>query len=385
VQRSLRDRRDQRVVLGAAVGRYSLRILHVLNHTNRLNGHVHAAVDLACAQVELGHQVAICSGGGTFDALLAENGVETFIIDQSRKPLTIVRATTALMKLIRRWRADVVHAHMMTSALLSLPGCRLSRVPLVTTVHNEFEKSAILMGVGNRVIAVSHAVGQSMRKRGIPQSRLRVVLNGTIGVARLKKLDRTPQPLSSPAIVFVGGLHPRKGVSDLLDAFAIVRQRHPGVHLTVVGEGPHAAEYRAAAQPIADAVTFVGPQDNPRSYLLAADIFVLPSHSDPAPLVISEAREAGCAIVATAVDGIPELLNGGRSGILVPPRDPAALADAISSLLADPGHLATWRNNSQIEIEELTIERVAADTLRVYREITRVRHSEPVGAAHQHY
>jgi glycosyltransferase involved in cell wall biosynthesis len=349
-----------------------LRILHVLNHTGYLNGNVHAAVDLACAQSRLGYDVAIVSGGGHFDEILAENGVKVFVVHQTRKPLTLAKAVVSFVRLVRSWRADVVHAHMMASAVLVTPACKLARVPLMTTVHNAFEKSAILMGVGTRVIAVSAAVGRSMQKRGIPAARIRVVLNGTIGAARLDRADRTPHQLPSPSVLYVGGLHPRKGISDLLEAFAMVRRDFPAARLTLVGEGPIQDVYdrETAALDCTDCVDFVGPQD-PVPYLLGADVFVLPSHFDPAPLVISEAREAGCAIVATDVDGIPELLEGGEAGVLVPARQPARLAAAISKLLGDPLELATWRRNSQRNIEYLSISRVAEDTLRIYRECVR--------------
>jgi hypothetical protein len=129
-----------------------MRILHLLNHTNRLNGHVHAAVDLACAQVKLGHNVAVASGGGDFDALLAANNVETMLVSHERRTGVLLKLLASLNRLVRTWRPDVVHAHMMTSALLAWPVCNLARIPLVTTVHNEFQKSAVLMGLGTRVI-----------------------------------------------------------------------------------------------------------------------------------------------------------------------------------------------------------------------------------------
>ena len=348
-----------------------LRIVHLLNHTHRLNGHVHAAVDLACAQSRLGHDVTICSGGGSFDDLLLANGVAVVRIVQERRPLAVLRAVPALAQLARH--ADVMHAHMMTSALLALPGCVLSRVPLVTTVHNAFQRSAIAMGVGRRVIAVSAAVGRSMARRGIPAGRLRVVLNGTIGAARFEGAPPEPRQLASPSVLFVGGLHPRKGVGDLIAAFGLVHAANAAARLTIVGEGPSLDAYRrdAAAAGCADAVTFAGAQSDPRSFLQGADVFVLPSHADPAPLVLSEAREAGCAIIATDVDGIPELLEGGRAGILVPPRDPKALAAAIRALIDDPGELARWRRNSQVDIAHLGIARVARDTLAVYAECLR--------------
>ncbi|MBE7202880.1 MAG: glycosyltransferase, partial [Parafilimonas terrae] len=191
---------------------------------------------------------------------------------------------------------------------------------------------------------------------------------GTIGAARLRGQDRTPRPLTTPAIVFVGGLHPRKGLDDLFAAFAIVHARNPAARLHIVGDGPLRPDYVAAVarSTCADAVSFAGGQDNPYPWMAGADIFVLPSHADPAPLVLSEAREAGCAIVATRVDGIPELLEQGRAGLLVPPRDPAALAETLISLIEEPDTLRLWKERSQVGIERMRIERVAKETLAVY-------------------
>ena len=358
-----------------------MRVLHLLNHTKRLNGNVHAAVDLACAQAQLGHSVAVASGGGHFDELFSANGVEIMRVSQERRPVALIKAMRTLDRLLGDWHPDVVHAHMITSAAVAWPVCKVRRIPLVTTVHNEFEKGAVLMGLGTRVIAVSAAVAKSLQRRGIPKSRLDVVLNGTIGSARLQGQDRTPRQLQYPAIVFVGGQHPRKGLPDLFAAFDAVYSKNRNARLYIVGEGPCLDAYVALVKSMEcnGAVTFVGAQHDPLPYLLGADIFVLPSHADPAPLVLSEAREAGCAIVATEVDGIPELLENGKAGVLVPARDPSRLAKVLCSLVENPLVLREWKEKSQFNIDHLRIERVARQTLDVYATATRYlgRHSNP--------
>ncbi len=360
-----------------------MRIMHLLNHTYRLNGHVHAAVDLACEQRRLGHDVCIASGGGDFDALLASHHVATRIVDHARRPLTVIRSLARLKRHVNEWRPDVIHAHMMTSAVLAYPVCKLSSIPLVTTVHNEFEKSAILMGLGTRVIAVSESVSRSMQQRGISAKKLHVVLNGTIGTARFANRDAMPAELAHPNIVFVGGLHPRKGVVDLINAFKIALAAFPAARLYIVGSGPMEDEYRELARQTGcgDAITFVGSVDDPYPYMLAADIFVLPSLADPAPLVISEAREARCAIIGTKVDGIPQLLEFGEAGMLVPPSAPEMLAAALAELLADPAKLRAWQEKSQLRIDNLTIERVALETTAVYR--STMAKPKLIGAASQ--
>ena len=351
-----------------------IRILHVLNHTYRLSGNVHAAVDLACAQAAQGHDVTVCSRGGSFDEVLRNNGVSLLTIDPGRRPVAVASGAWKLLRWCRETSPDVVHAHMMTSAIMAWPVCRALRIPLVTTVHNSFQTAARLMGLGDRVIAVSESVESSMVRRGISKRRMRTVLNGTIGSARLPSPGPETEVLSHPAIVFVGGLHPRKGVGTLIKAFGLVSSRHPDARLYLIGEGPNRAEYEQLCNELGldgEQVCFVGSLSDPRGYLRAADIFILPSTSDPAPLVISEAREAGCAIIATEVDGIPELLDDGKAGILVPPNDPERLAAAMDRLLRDPAELRQYRKRSSANLGALTVSRVASDTTRVYRECFR--------------
>ena len=357
-----------------------MRILHVLNHARRQNGNVHAAVDLACAQARLGHEVTLCSGGGDFDPLLRGEQVSVELVPElasaKQAPLALLR----LARLVGARRVDIVHAHMMRSAGLAWAATRFRRARLVTTVHNAFERSAVLMGLGDRTIAVSAAVGEGMRRRGVPAGRLRVVLNGTLGTARHAwEPPPVPLELQRPAVLSVCGLHPRKGVPDLLAGFSLARRTRPELHLYVVGGGPFAAEYRAAI-PAADQghVHFCGSHADPRPFMLGADVFVLASHADPAPLVISEAREAGLAVIATRVDGVPELLEAGQAGLLVAPHAPQEIARALGTVLADARSLQAHRARSQENLQHLSLRRVAEQTLAVYREVCRPPRLAPV-------
>lgn len=290
------------------------------------------------------------------------------------------KALISLIKVIRRF--DVVHAHMMTSAVLCWPTCILLRKPLITTVHNEFERSAILMGLGTRVIAVSAGVSKSMANRGVPKSRLRTVLNGTVGSVRLSGPPAAVDDLGSPSILFVAGLHHRKGLPDLLKAFEIVAQAFPSAKLNIVGEGPQEVEYKAlaAAMHCAKSIVFHGGKNDPRGYFSASDIFVLPSLAEPGALVLSEACEAGCAIVATNVGGIPDMLDGGRAGILTPVSDPQSMAVAIMGLLGDPAALQRAKSAAQANVARLGLDRVMRETLDVYAEClgpAKARAAEP--------
>jgi glycosyltransferase involved in cell wall biosynthesis len=275
-----------------------------------------------------------------------------------------------------------VHAHMVPGAVLA----RLARIGLgfrlVTTVHNSPKPQAILMGLGDVVIAVSESVSQSMNRRGVPARKLRVVKNGTIGSPRRRQVENTNAVrLLHPAVTTVARLFSQKGIDDLITAFAVVSKTFSDASLYIVGDGPERAKFeqQAAATDCADRIHFVGFVRDPRAYLSQSDIFVLASRSDPFPLVIPEAREAGCAIIATAVDGIPEGLDNGKAGILVPPSDPMALAASLATLLGDPAETARWRARASANLAWLRLDRVNEETLTIYKEALAPSRGSPNG------
>ncbi len=351
-----------------------MRILHILNHVKEIgNGIVNVTVDLACLQAKTGHKVGVASGGGEYEELLADYGVRHFQLDQARNPINLLKAASRYREIAREFQPDTVHAHMMTGVVLARTLRAGFGYALVSTVHNEFQRSAVLMGWADRVIAVSNAVAESMVRRGVPRKKLRVVTNGTLGSPRTRQIkDYLPAPLQRPAIATVAGMYRRKGIAELIDAFVQIAEDFPEAHLYIVGNGPDRALFEVQAQSTSAAarIHFEGFQPEPQRYLLATDIFVLASHHDPSPLVIPEAREAGCAIVATYVDGIPEALDRGQAGLLVRPVDSSALAAAMEQLLSDPKVLHRWKKQAKHNLEWLSAARVSEETLRVYRELT---------------
>jgi glycosyltransferase involved in cell wall biosynthesis len=346
-----------------------LRVLHLVNHTHRLNGNAHAVVDIACAQADLGHDVAVLHRGGSFDDAFRAHNVKLYQQTGFGSAKALLRNLREIDTVLHAFRPDVVHGHMIGSVLSAWPVTRLRRKPLVATVHNAFESTAVLMGLADRVVGVSRTVSESMIRRGVDARKLRTILNGTIGTARLPAALPDPVPLQRPAVLFVGGLHFRKGVPDLLKGVALARRTRPDLHLYLVGEGPEGAAYAAGITDEDRAhIHFEGAASDPRGYMQAADVFVLASIADPAPLVISEAREAGLGIIATAVDGIPELLEDGRAGRLIRPNAPEELAEALLQVFDTPEALAELRNKSQENIDHMSVRRVAQQYIDLYSE-----------------
>jgi glycosyltransferase involved in cell wall biosynthesis len=356
-----------------------MKIIHLANHVLEIgNGIVNVMVDLACGQADAGHEVVVASSGGEYEALLAEHGVRHIVLVQEPRPAKLLPMCWRFSRIVRAERPDIVHAHMMTGVLIARVVRALAlgrRYRLVSTVHNEFQRSATVMGIADRVVAVSAAVAASMKRRGVSRSRLRTIANGSIDSPRTaaSKASALTPALERPNVMTVAGMYRRKGIDVLLRAFATVTSRVPRAHLYIVGEGPDRAEFEGLARELglAERAHFLGFRSDVPALLRAADIFVLPSLQEPFGLVISEAREAGCAVVASDVDGIPEATSFGRAGVLVPPGDPHALGRALHDLLADETLRNTWRERAQSDLEWLKVGRVNADYLALYEEVLR--------------
>lgn len=352
-----------------------MRILHILNHVQDIgNGIVNVCVDLACIQAKNGHDVSVVSGGGEFESLLSRYNVSHYTLDQSRTLSNMPRAFLKYVKILSVVKPDVVHAHMMTGVVLSKAINSLNghQFRLVGTVHNEFQRSAIAMGLADRVIAVSEAVSRSMEKRGIPSRKLAVVLNGTIGTPRRHEMkNEICNDVYSPRLVTVAGMYERKGIQDLLESFDLLADEFPTLHLYLVGDGPDRARFEELALTLkrTQRIHFEGFKSNPSIYLEEANVFVLASHKEPCALVLIEAREAGIPIVATAVDGNPELLDRGNAGLLVPPSMPTIMAQAIRSILLDEEIRQNLLNGASNNLSHYTVERLYVETNSIYQEI----------------
>lgn len=178
--------------------------------------------------------------------------------------------------------------------------------------------------------------------------------------------QRLGLPADVPLVLFVGRLLVHKGVDDLLVAAAALRPRLP-VHLVLVGEGPQrpALERRVEALGLRDAVAFTGylTGDDLAAAYAAADLFALPSRSEGFPTVLLEAMAARLPIVTTGIRGMLDHIEDGRDGLLVPPRDPPALAAAIGRVLADGALRQRLASAHAARLAAFHPDRVAAEYL----------------------
>lgn len=277
-------------------------------------------------------------------------------------PLTLSRPTQVatafrLARLLRERCVKVLHSHQFYSSLFASPIGGLCRVPVILETPHLREswrtrgiKSsfAVDRAVGRFVdyyIAVSHSNARYLvESKHLPSKKVVVIHNG----CDLRRFDplrhhtnAVKQGLglseSDPLMLVVGRLEPQKGHRVLLDAFAQVRAEFPSAVLACVGEGSLRGELekQTAELGLTQAVRFVGFQSNVPEWLAAADLMVLPSFYEGLPIVAIESLAAGRPVVATAVDGTPEVVVDGKTGLTVPPGDAGALSVALRRLLRD--------------------------------------------------
>lgn len=181
-----------------------------------------------------------------------------------------------------------------------------------------------------------------------------------------------PRATFGQHVLFVGRLDAVKGVPLLLEAFAAARARHPEARLTVVGDGPARAalEAQAAALGIAGATTFTGyrSQEEVAALLEEADMLVLPSFAEGLPVVLMEAMASRIPVIASGVAGVPELVQDGVSGFVVPAGDVETLTVRLEKLLADPELCRRMGEAGRVKVEaEFDIGREAVWLAQILR------------------
>ncbi len=269
-------------------------------------------------------------------------------------PLAMVR----LVAFLRRHRIDIAHVHLFVPSVIGLLAATLARTRLrVMTRHYSDYHTRIgkrwhvrvdrmCTALAHGVVAVSeHTADHMVQKEGAPRAKLRVVVNGIdfsrVKVSGTEAVSRVRRELGAEGaylLLVAARMHPEKGYEHLFRAIALLRQRLGApLVLAVAGTGPLLPAYQAQVRDLGcdDVVRFLGFRADLPDLMAAADIFVLPSVAEAFGLVLTEALHLGTPVVATRVGGIPEIVTDGIDGLLVPPADPAALADALAGLLGD--------------------------------------------------
>jgi glycosyltransferase involved in cell wall biosynthesis len=232
----------------------------------------------------------------------------------------------------------------------------------------------------DRVVTVCDAFKQKLVKMGVSRERIHVQHNSirpepAVKVEEMRALQRRlGMKEGTRMILAVGRLSKEKAQIVLLRAFKNLSETHGEINarLVIVGDGPEREPLAAAAASLglSDRVIFTGQVNNVQVYFVAADVLVNPSHSEGSPYVLLEAMAAGLPIVATAVGGVPEMIENNETALLVPASDPQAMANAIARMLNDEklaGQLA--ENASELVSSRLSPEAHVRSLAEIYRAV----------------
>jgi glycosyltransferase involved in cell wall biosynthesis len=269
-------------------------------------------------------------------------------------------AVAQLARFLRRSQVDVVHVHLFDPSLVGLTAGLLAGTPMrvmtrhYSDYHTRIGRRAhvaldrLCLRMSHAVIAVSrHTAEHLVRAEGARPAKIHTVWNG-IDFDRVRFSSPEAPAAVRACLVPEGGLllliaarlHPEKGYEHLFRALPELRRRVGSVfRLAVAGTGPLEPHYRAMVDSLGcqDVVRFLGFRRDLPDLIGAADLLVLPSVAEAFGLVLAESLYLGTPVVASRVGGIPEIIDDGQDGVLVPPGDASALAQAVAELLADPG------------------------------------------------
>ena len=268
--------------------------------------------------------------------------VATFPVGSFKSPRSLVHAWR-FARWCREQRIAVVHTAEIYSNIFGLPAAALAGVPVrvanrreinpdKSSAHIALQRAAY--GCAHVVVANSHAAAARLMAEHVPAQRIAVVSNGL----DCDRYRSRPVRLPLRRIVMVANLRTEKAHDVLIEATALLLRTYPDVRVTCVGDGPERDRLMALAHDrgVSHAVAFPGHADDIPAVLAANDVFVLSSRSEAFPNAVLEAMAAGLPVVASNVGGIPEIVDDGRTGLLMPPDDPRALADRLMQLLSSP-------------------------------------------------
>lgn len=362
-----------------------MRVLFLTTHFNA-GGITRYVLTLARQWIHEGDEVHLISAGGNRLIDLQNLGGRHQQLDirtKSELSPRIYRALGVVKTYARRHAIQVVHAQTRVTQVMAALLSRKTGIPYVTTCHGFFTprlSRRIFPCWGQRTIAISHAVAEHLQNDfALPADRVRVIHSGiNLNIfhpiaphERTRRRERLAVK-GAPLVGMVARLSEVKGQDILLRALPALIRQWPLTRLLLIGEGRSKASLEALARELGvrDRVTFFPVMEKAEEMISLLDVFVNPSRHEGLGLAVMEAQACGVPVVATRVGGIPELIDHGRTGLLVPPESPADLAAAIGRL---------WKETSlRQDVIRAALERartryaasiMSQKTKEVYREV----------------
>jgi glycosyltransferase involved in cell wall biosynthesis len=315
--------------------------------------------------------VANVGGGWDTDLVEAVRREADGLLGLRPRGLWDARALVALARAIRSERVDVVHTHLAGGDVLGGLAGRLTGRPVVATVHSvaawrlSYRRTRRLLAdlalrrlVGH-AFAVSSAVRDShVAEIGLQPERVEVLPNVPVAPHLLRpdfdrEAVRRELAADGPVLATASRLTPERDHATLLRALPRALERHPGLRLLVLGDGPSRLELERLSRELGmgAAVRFLGTRADAAEIVAASDFFCQPTRLEGLPVAVLDAMALGVPVIASRIDATEELLEDGRTGLLVRPGDADQLADALCRFLDDPAEAAAMAAAARAHVE----------------------------------
>ncbi|PKO90307.1 MAG: glycosyltransferase family 1 protein [Betaproteobacteria bacterium HGW-Betaproteobacteria-10] len=357
-----------------------MRILHTESSTG-WGGQENRTMNELVAMRERGHELAVVSRpGARIIERAKEAGFQTYAVNM--RGAIDFPALFKLRGVMQGFRAEIVNTHSSRDTQLAGMAARtlFKRPRIVRTRHlalpitSRFTYSVL----PDHVVTVSKFVENYLVEAGVPRTAISTIATGvdfsrydrsTVQGNLRDELGLAPDSL---LIGTVAILRAKKGHAEILDAVPEVLKRFPGAHFVFAGDGAQTANLKAriAAEGLATSVHLLGLRRDVTNVLASLDIFVLPTHQEALGTAFIEAGAMGLPTVASNVDGVPEVVQDGRTGLLVPAQNGKALVEPICRLLADPVYRqGMGANAAEFVRRKFAREVMAAGMERLYQQL----------------
>jgi L-malate glycosyltransferase len=362
-----------------------MNVLLMANHLNT-GGIASYILTLSKGLTLLGHRVYVMTSGGNLVEKIESGGVKHVDLGFRTKSEADPRIYLSLSKVtrfIQREKIDVIHAHTRVTQVMSYFLSEKTGIPFVSTCHGFFKPRwfrRIFPCWGRKVIAISNPVKDHLiNDFKVNASEVALIRNG-IDLAEFKilpsevkgELRARYNVKGGPIVGIIARLSDVKGHDTLIRAFADILKAFPQARLLIVGEGPEEKTLRALAEELglSQHIEFFKIVNRTAGMLPLFDVFVMPSLQEGLGLSVMEAQAAGLPVVASRVGGLPDLIEHNRTGILVEPKDPKALAQAVIEVLQDPAKARDMGQMARLSVEKhYGAEQMVAKTVELYESV----------------
>jgi glycosyltransferase involved in cell wall biosynthesis len=291
------------------------------------------------------------------------------------------------MALIRRLNPVVIHAHSSKAGVVARVAGWRCGVPTVFTAHGwgfspgtpklrrlvAFVVERLLSTISTKIICVSESDRQQALKLGVGNKRKLATVRYGIYNTTVPQANPGLEPVK---MIMVARFNEQKDQATLLRAIA--RLKHHQLHLNLAGSGPSFETCKALAVElgISDRLSFLGDRRDVPELLQQSQVFILSTHYEGLPISILEAMRCGLPVIGSSVNGIPEEVEQGQTGFVVPPRNPEALANALDRVLSSSELRTSMGIAAKAKFErEFTIDRMTDETQMIYAEVAKVKAS----------